>query len=540
MKTFLPVILSILILAISSCTSRSGKEAGLDRAETLVDSLPTEALAILDSIAVDSTDPASIRARHALLTSRGLYKSMQEVPDSLVDIALAYYKNTDNYEYKMHSFLIRGSIRTNQNRLSAAATDFLEAKEYAERIDDHLSLGMIYRFLDIVYSRARNYEEALGYSKQAVDELSFVSDSSYVKEAIMEYVTTLNNAGYSHIAESVFNCNKGILSNDSFLADRYNQLEAYIFICNHKYDDALSLLNSIPLKDSLDFFNLVNISTNIGRMDIADSIVDNFGESFNVPAEYWVRKGNFEEAWNSSEKELKCQSDFFSTLSESDFTTTLTNYYQSKRDEEIAVAHHQRMVFMIIILVFVILLLSAIIGIKALNQNKKKIEDEFISSIMKLSEEVVSKQKLFERENQRIRIQSHLEGRISELDNLCREYYMFYSSRDSQKKIAERLEKLVESLSSDSNMIKEIETLTNMINDNLFEKFKADFPDLKPIDYRLFLYKIVGFSVSSISLFMKEDPKNLHNRRYRIKQKIEKSTVPMRETYLKILSTKAK
>ena len=109
MKTFLPVILSILILAISSCTSRSGKEAGLDLAETLVDSLPTEALAILDSIAVDSTDPASIRARHALLTSRGLYKSMQEVPDSLVDIALAYYKNTDNYEYKMHCTTVRDS-----------------------------------------------------------------------------------------------------------------------------------------------------------------------------------------------------------------------------------------------------------------------------------------------------------------------------------------------------------------------------------------------------------------------------------------------
>ena len=67
--------------------------------------------------------------------------------------------------------------------------------------------------------------------------------------------------------------------------------------------------------------------------------------------------------------------------------------------------------------------------------------------------------------------------------------------------------------------------------------FRADLPSLKPADYQLFLFSILGFSTSAISVFLKEEKLDaVYNRKSRLKAKIKKlDSEDVRSKYLSYL-----
>jgi hypothetical protein len=66
--------------------------------------------------------------------------------------------------------------------------------------------------------------------------------------------------------------------------------------------------------------------------------------------------------------------------------------------------------------------------------------------------------------------------------------------------------------------------------------FRRDLPGLKDDDYKLYLYSILGFSASTIELFLKESKvENVYNRKARLKNKINQLEQSKREMYLSCL-----
>lgn len=67
--------------------------------------------------------------------------------------------------------------------------------------------------------------------------------------------------------------------------------------------------------------------------------------------------------------------------------------------------------------------------------------------------------------------------------------------------------------------------------------FRHDMPNLKVADYRLFLYSVLGFSTTAISLFLKVDKINsVYDRKKRLKIKIKQSESGRKDEYLQYLN----
>ena len=103
-------------------------------------------------------------------------------------------------------------------------------------------------------------------------------------------------------------------------------------------------------------------------------------------------------------------------------------------------------------------------------------------------------------------------------------------------RVSKAVSKLIDELSEDKKKIEELEKSVNLVCNDIMASFRTDFPNLKEADYNLFLYSILGFSPSAITLFLKEEKlTKVYERKRRLKDKIKKLDSPNREKYMDFL-----
>lgn len=100
MKNVLTI--SILTCVLTFCGRNQAVDESLDRAESCMSASPDSALAILESIDSLHFDSRSQNARYALLKSIALDKNyIDKTDDSLINIAVSYYRHRLNAPYKL-------------------------------------------------------------------------------------------------------------------------------------------------------------------------------------------------------------------------------------------------------------------------------------------------------------------------------------------------------------------------------------------------------------------------------------------------------
>jgi hypothetical protein len=145
----------------------------------------------------------------------------------------------------------------------------------------------------------------------------------------------------------------------------------------------------------------------------------------------------------------------------------------------------------------------------------KKIEhSNLISEAKELSELVITKQNI--NSELSLIIKELFGQRFIHINELCNVYY---ESKD--RKIVKAVEKKIKEIADDTKTLDAIENYVNRYADNLMLKFRTDLPALKNEDYKLYLYSVVGFSTSAISLFLSEKKEVVYNRKSRLKAKIK-------------------
>ncbi len=130
-----------------------------------------------------------------------------------------------------------------------------------------------------------------------------------------------------------------------------------------------------------------------------------------------------------------------------------------------------------------------------------------------------------------------LENFISEFDTLCKNFRREDLS-DNRQRIANSVQRLIDSFSSDSAWLNELESYANYRYDNVMVKLRNDFPKLKETDYLIFLLSRLGFSIATVTLILKqEDNKTvIYNRRKRLKERFRLYNGPNRNAYLDVMA----
>ena len=96
---------------------------------------------------------------------------------------------------------------------------------------------------------------------------------------------------------------------------------------------------------------------------------------------------------------------------------------------------------------------------------------------------------------------------------------------------------MLERLQGGADGMGDIPESINCHFDRILDHLREDFPNLKPIDYRLFCYLCAGFSCVQIKdLLGLKSLNNLYLRKNRLIQRIRFHSSPWRKYYLMLLS----
>ena len=168
------IILSLLVaLPFAGCRDLSPVAEKLQQAETCMNEYPDSALSLLKSIGQADLQSEEHRARYALLYSQALDKNYIDVTnDSLINIAVEYYKDKNDVRAKFLSYYYQGRIYTNANELTQSTLAYMEAEQLVEELGDDYAAGLLYKQMGYIYRFYCDFPKAAESYQQAIENFT--------------------------------------------------------------------------------------------------------------------------------------------------------------------------------------------------------------------------------------------------------------------------------------------------------------------------------------------------------------------------------
>lgn len=156
------ILCLLVVLPFAGCRDHSPVADKLKQAETVMNEHPDSALNLLKGIAQTELQTQAHHARYALLYSQALDKNYIDLTsDSLISIAVDYYKNRDDVRDKFFSYYYLGRIYTNANELIQATLAYMEAEQLVDELGDDYAAGLLYTQMGDIYRDYYDFPKAL-------------------------------------------------------------------------------------------------------------------------------------------------------------------------------------------------------------------------------------------------------------------------------------------------------------------------------------------------------------------------------------------
>ena len=166
----IPTLLLLLsLLLLQACGDPKHVTDALHRAEACMNEHPDSALTLLKSVSPDEMGQNRTRALHALLYTQAQDKNyIDETNDSLIRIAVDYYRDTDDARRKFLSYYYKGRVYFNAKDYLSATSCYMEAEQLADAVGDDYLIGLLYAELGRIYRMYYDYPKSLeAYQKAA-------------------------------------------------------------------------------------------------------------------------------------------------------------------------------------------------------------------------------------------------------------------------------------------------------------------------------------------------------------------------------------
>ncbi len=216
-------------------------------------------------------------------------------------------------------------------------------------------------------------------------------------------------------------------------------------------------------------------------------------------------------------------------------THSVVSHLDSTKQQAQAERNKSRMItwFVVIVSVLVIAIL-VILGLQFHRRQQEKISKN-VETARQLQKLLANANDDYSKAQSSVR--ALLSERYQTLDELCKLVYENSNTSMARKRISESVVSLIEQLQNDPSLISELESMVNAHDTNLMENFRSDLPGLKDTYYRLFLFSVLGFSDSSISVLLnKQKTSMIWNSRRHLKDKIKQLDTDRKDIYLAYLS----
>ena len=162
------LLISLLLLA--GCNDPKHVTDTLTRAEALMDEHPDSAWTVLNTLSPDEMGQNRTRSRYALLYTQAQDKTYRdETNDSLISVAVDYYRDTDDVRRKFLSYYYKGRVYTNAKDYLNATSCYMEAEQLADAVGDDYLTGLLYAELGRIYDIYYDYPKSLEAHRKAAE-----------------------------------------------------------------------------------------------------------------------------------------------------------------------------------------------------------------------------------------------------------------------------------------------------------------------------------------------------------------------------------
>lgn len=496
-KNILFILTILLLLACTACyRSTRHVTEHLSQAEGLIWAAPDSALHLLESISASRHLTGKEQADYALLLSLAQYRCYIPVSsDSLINLAIEYYKDKNDADKKGAAFYVKGCILEEYCKdIPNALLAYKEAETCIPDMDDKQYVARIYSSLGYINKKSFHLEPAKEYYQKAVQANIDGKDTV----AYASNLLNLSTLYYTlHQADSANRCINTLIDIVDSLNDLDLQVKIYNNIANRKifeknYAEAEKyLIHAIRLSsphfpDKLSL-GLANLYAYTGQKEKADSL---FTHLLSCP-DLLVRSNSYLDLLNyflASHPQEHSYLNHYIALTDSIYKENRAEEVgkiQQKYDNEVLARTNDQLYFKWI-LTSVVGSLICIIAVTFLQKKWRK-----ANALQKQIEELEEKKKVLtssSQENERYVIQiSELESQINDLKNEKRRLKYFIKKTKKSKENKEddysSIFKTYLSITKDKTYDKELERdnlrqWLNLTNQNFTDKLIKHYPVL--------------------------------------------------------------
>ena len=442
-KNILFILTILLLLACTACyRSTRHVTEHLSQAEGLIWAAPDSALHILESISTSRHLTGKEQADYALLLSLAQYRCYIPVSsDSLINLAIEYYKDKNDADKKGAAFYVKGCILEEYCKdIPNALLAYKEAETCIPDMDDKQYVARIYSSLGYINKKSFHFDPAKEYYQKAVQANIDGKDTV----AYASNLLNLSTLYYTlHQADSANRCINTLIDIADSLNDLDLQVKIYNNIANRKifeknYAEAEKyLIHAIRLSsphfpDKLSL-GLANLYAYTGQKEKADSL---FTHLLSCP-DLLVRSNSYLDLLNyflASHPQEHSYLNHYIALTDSIYKENRAEEVgkiQQKYDNEVLARTNDQLYFKWI-LTSVVGSLICIIAVTFLQKKWRK-----ANALQKQIEELEEKKKVLtssSQENERYVIQiSELESQINDLKNEKRRLKYFIKKTKKSK-----------------------------------------------------------------------------------------------------------
>ena len=539
----------ILLLAILgsavSCSKSGNTNPELAKADALVWDYPDSALMILEGIDTFSLKRDEERALYGLLYTMALDKNHMDPRDeSLIIPSVNFYHRKGDKQNEIKATYYHGRVQYLSGDYPRALVSFFKAKEMAEKQSDYFWAGMACRGISDSFLQTSSSADELIYAKKEFEYLQKSGVQPYVNYALLDLCRAYNNIDSVTqtlaVAQQIMD--SATLYQDNYLLFEAKKFNAYNLMWIEKYDEASPVLKTVIescYANSLDSLYYSWSLIELGKLiDFNDNLISSFDLenplSHLVKSKIYNNLGEIEMSLQELQKMNNLINNKLQSQREISLSSSLADYFEVKKHlDELEKREQVLKIWFLICLTF-LLLLFTILFILYL---KKQYKNELIRKEIILDELRNSLDEIEFKDSKSSKIINLLLKSQNKIISDFGEILRFSPKLDIAKKnIGKKVDELINLFSIKGNMLPKMENQINEIYDNLFINFREDLPDLKEIDYALYLYSILGFSLPAITVFIGESRiESLYNRKRRLKDKINTLSPDKKSKYLKLL-----
>ncbi len=514
-KNILFILTILLLLACTACyRSTRHVTEHLSQAEELIWTAPDSALHLLESISASRHLTGKEQADYALLLSLAQYRCYIPVSsDSLINLAIEYYKDKNDADKKGAAFYVKGCILEEYCKdIPNALLAYKEAETCIPDMDDKQYVARIYSSLGYVNKKSFHFEPAKEYYQKAVQANIDGKDTV----AYASNLLNLSTLYYTlHQADSANRCINTLIDIADSLNDLDLQVKIYNNIANRKifeknYAEAEKYLIHAIRLSSPHFPNklslgLANLYAYTGQKEKADSL---FTHLLSCP-DLLVRSNSYLDLLNyflASHPQEHSYLNHYIALTDSIYKENRAEEVgkiQQKYDNEVLARTNDQLYFKWI-LTSVVGSLICIIAVTFLQKKWRK-----ANALQKQIEELEEKKKVLtssSQENERYVIQiSELESQINDLKNEKRRLKYFIKKTKKSKENKEddysSIFKTYLSITKDKTYDKELERdnlrqWLNLTNQNFTDKLIKHYPVLSKSNQLMDVYCLTALNLS--------------------------------------------